>query len=450
MKRALGNAALVLAIILIPFLLGALIVGGKAPVGRNSRSTTRVGHKAFYLVLEELGFRVRRFERGLETLPSERAVLLAVEPGPALFRERGRFAGGLLSWLADGNAALVTLGPDPDWSAELDDGTGELGTRAQQAIQLAEDLRDRARRRSAREEKAADRTKEQPSEPDVGTEDLDPNESWGSIHLLSLVDLEALGEARLDADLDTPAALTGTLARALEGTAGLALTRPRVFTELRPPKRPYQTLASAGGQPLLIELSIGEGRLLLLSEPRMLQNVALGRAAHARLAVRAVERLAAHAGTDRILFEEFSHGGREASTVVDVAFTTRARWVTLQLLLAILVWLLLATRRSRSVVPFEVPPRRSKDEVIDAMASLFLRANDTPGAARRLIELTRRRVQSSLPPGAEVHLPSIVASRTGRPREEIEQLLDPGTVSNARALVQRAAQLRELRSALDR
>lgn len=447
MKRAVGNTIFILTIVLVPFLLGALIVGGKAPVGRNSRSSTRVGHKALYLVLEELGFRVRRFERGVETLPEEPAVLLAVEPGPALFRERGRFAGGLVSWIEKGNAALVTLGPDPDRAAELDDDTGELGTRAEQAIRLARDLRDQAR---ARAEKSAEPgEKERAGVHETAGEALDPNESWGSVNLLSLVDLEALDETRLDVDLTTPVPLTGTLAASLEGTPELALTRPRVFVELRSPDRPYERLASAGGRPLLIELTLGEGRLLLLSEPRMLQNVALSRAAHARLAVRAVERLAAHTGTDRILFEEFSHGGREAASVVDLVFTTRARWVAMQLVFVLSIWLLFVVWRSRSVVPFEAAPRRSRDEVIDAMASLFLRANDTRGAAERLVELTRRRLQAALPPGAESHLDSLVASRTGRAREEVQNLLDPGAVTSERALVQRAERLRALRAALD-
>ena len=108
--RLRRTGTLVALFILAPLLLGVLFVGPTPPAGRTSRSATRVGHKALYELLGAYGFRVRRFERGVETPPAEPAVFVALEPGPSLFREGGQYARGLADWIARGHAALLTLG----------------------------------------------------------------------------------------------------------------------------------------------------------------------------------------------------------------------------------------------------------------------------------------------------------------------------------------------------
>src|SRR5688572_2362254 len=102
MSAPIKNTIVVLVLVLVPLALGILVVGTGAPAGRNSSSPTRVGHKVFFLLLEQLGYRTALFERGLETPPRERAVLIAVEPGPALLRDGGRYAQGLLDWISQG------------------------------------------------------------------------------------------------------------------------------------------------------------------------------------------------------------------------------------------------------------------------------------------------------------------------------------------------------------
>jgi hypothetical protein len=440
--RAFGSIAFILGITVVPLALGWLIVGGAPPVGRNTRSTTRVGHLAFYWILEELGYRTRRFERGLETLPEERAVLVALEPGPALFRRHGRFAKKLVSWVAAGNAALVTLGPDPDREAEVDDGGGELGLRTKRAVRFAEEIRDRARERA---------DVERPSDPDTVTaidfeEDLDPSESWDAIHLFTLLAVDGLLEDRIDRPRSAGIPLSGPLATEL----GLDLTRPRALSRSGEAAWPGEVLLESDGRALAIELRIGQGKLILVSEPRMFQNGAIGRNHHGRIAAAAIDRLASHAGTDVVWFEEFSHGGREASNLIDLALTTRARWMVAQLLLLVAAYVLWASRRDRSIVPVEVTPRRSKDEVIDAMASLFVRANDSPGALRRLVELTRQRWLGSLPAGSERALVALIAARARRDPAEVAALLSMDERPSERSFLERAKALGVLRREVER
>ena len=83
------------------------------------------------------------------------------------------------------------------------------------------------------------------------------------------------------------------------------------------------------------------------------------------------------------------------------------------------------------------------------MASLFLRASDTRGAASRLIELSRRRLLGTIPAGGDAELVQLVAERLRRGPEEIAAVLDPETVRGAKDLVERAEALRALRVAAD-
>ena len=135
--------------------------------------------------------------------------------------------------------------------------------------------------------------------------------------------------------------------------------------------------------------------------------------------------------------------------MIEVAVATRARWPVLQILVLVLLAIAAVAWRNRSVVPFEAVPRRSRDEVIDAMASLFLRASDTRGAAARVVELTRRRLLATVPRGAEKELVPLIASRLVRDPAEVEAALDPAAVTNAKDLVARARALRALRVAAD-
>jgi uncharacterized protein DUF4350 len=477
-REVARNTLIGAATFLVPIALGVLLVGPAPPSGRTSESPTRVGHKALHALAEALGYEVHRFERGLESLPEEPSILIAIEPGPSLLRDSGRYAGPLARWLERGHAALLTLGPDPDHGAEVDDRDQLFGDSAKKAIAYAKSVERNARERA----KATDRgRKRAPASPRRPASDLEPGpdledsdtedapssrveawDSWDIRHLAAFIGAEVVDQRLIDLDLAKSATLSGALAEAIGPSPAIHVTRPRTFRVLPAREdgaretrftRP-EPLLLAGGDPILLELEIGRGKLLLLSEPRLLQNGAIARAAHARLAVRAIERLAAHAHTNKIYFEEFSHGAREANDVIALVLGPRARWPTLQILAVALVWVSFVAFRRRSIVPKEVPPRRSRHEVIDAMASLFFRAGDTEGAARRLIALSRRRIARILGVGAQAatteELVRSAKLRAGDLRaEELRACLGDDGVGSRRALVERARRLRALRVDLD-
>jgi len=89
-------------------------------------------------------------ERGLESLPDDPGVLVVLEPGPSLFRDSGRYAAPLARWIAAGHTALITLGPDPDHGAEVDDRDQLFGERAKKVMAYAKSVERGARERAAR------------------------------------------------------------------------------------------------------------------------------------------------------------------------------------------------------------------------------------------------------------------------------------------------------------
>lgn len=456
MSAAARNVLVIVLLVVVPLLLGVLVVGPGTPSGRNTHSTTRVGHKVFALLLEELGYEVHRFERGVEAPPREEAVFIALEPGPAFLRDGGRFARGLLDYVSAGNGALLTLGPDSDRSAEIDDRDQLLGETAKRAIEAAREVERKAKERAEREKSAENAENTAPDRgidrPILSMDTFDPADSWDIEQVARFLELRVSEHRLLQVKKDDELRLSGPLAEQLSGGPPvLKITRPRVFRFFG--EQTPRILLELNGEPLLFEMSFGRGKLYVLSEPRLLQNGALARAAHAELAVRLVESLAAVNGKKVVYFEEQSHGGREAANIFELSWKTAAKWPLLQLVLVTLLWVAHVALRRRSVVPFEVPPRRSRHEVIDAMASLYLRSGDTPGAAARLAELSRRRIARALGApqlaGDPAKLAIGAAQRTSRAPEEIGACLADQGVASTTSLVERAERLRLLRIELD-
>ena len=443
MSGVTRNLAFIFAGTIVPLAVGLLVVGPSPPHGRTTQSATRVGHKALFRLVEALGYQPRRFERGLETPPPTPSVLMAVEPGAFLFREGGRYASGLRRWLEAGNGALVTLGPDPDHGADADDAGALFSDTTQRALDLA-----RAVERSAQDETRdrASAQRETTAAPPAPA-DLEPGSPWSARALSSFLGVELRPDRLASMRADTPCPLTGPLAASLGQAPVIVATRPRTWSA---PPASLRPLLFACGAPVLLELEVGAGRLLLLSEPRLIQNGRIGHGAHALLVVRALERLSAHAGSSVVYFEEFSHGGREASNPFALAFTTRARWPVLQLLLVIGVAVAAVAGRRRSVMPLVRPSRRRRAEAIDAMATLHLRSRDIRGAGARLVALNRRRLcrlvyADSASAGDPAQLAQLLGRRLEREAPSIQALLDATGIDDARALVTRAQALQALR-----
>ncbi len=207
------------------------------------------------------------------------------------------------------------------------------------------------------------------------------------------------------------------------------ISRPRVFGGVQS-SEDLQVLLSVDDRPAILQKRLGEGRLIIVSEPRLFQNrKLLFETDHARLAVRLAEQL----GTDSLLFEEFSHGERSHGGWFDLM---KAGW-PLSLHFALLICALLGWRlfRRRSPVPFVVESRRSKEEFVDSVAVWAQRTADHEGALDRLIELTKNRLARNWRVPREA-----LAAEASKRGVSADLFLRPAVVT-ADVLATRAAQL---------
>src|SRR5262249_6282060 len=120
-----------------------------------------------------------------------------------------------------------------------------------------------------------------PNDRETDAEDDARVEAWDSWDIRHLSGV--LGQSLLDGRLNelkaserTP--ITGSFREVLDEDAAIQVTRPRTLrfissagrTDASPFSAP-EVLLTVNGEPILVELGIGRGKLLLLSEPRLLQ-----------------------------------------------------------------------------------------------------------------------------------------------------------------------------------
>ncbi len=126
--------------------------------------------------------------------------------------------------------------------------------------------------------------------------------------------------------------------------------------------------------------AIGRGRVFCLPTAALFANGQLARGDNARFAVNLV---AAHAGSGRVLFDEYHLGNLGAESVGALLWRPPWRWVTLQLLLAVVLLLgRLATRFGPVRREPEGPARRPASEYVTALAGLYQRAGAREEVAR--------------------------------------------------------------------
>lgn len=147
--------------------------------------------------------------------------------------------------------------------------------------------------------------------------------------------------------------------------------------------------------PVALQYAIGAGELVLVCQPALFTNVALGEEGNAAAAV----RIALGAGDRPVVFDEY-YKGRSISGQPLALFGLYPYGVVLGAFLAALllaVWA--ASGRLGPALPDPAPPRRSLVEYIRAMAMLFRRGGHT----RFVLEVCRRGVLNDIE--RAVHLP---------------------------------------------
>jgi hypothetical protein len=178
-------------------------------------------------------------------------------------------------------------------------------------------------------------------------------------------------------------------------------------------------------KPFVTIYPLGKGEVWLLNYPRFLSNEVLGRVDNCILLCRlAEEALRRRPGT--IYFDEYFHGMRDRPGVGMLLLQPPTVWITVQgvLLAGLLLWHYVPRFGTLRVVP--PSRRRSREEFLDAMATLLERKADYAEAYRTAREDLIREMERDLglPAGTEPEQLLLEATRR-RPigQEPLRRLL---------------------------
>jgi hypothetical protein len=188
-------------------------------------------------------------------------------------------------------------------------------------------------------------------------------------------------------------------------------------TQVQWPGRRGRVWASAGGDPFVTVYPLGRGEIWLLNRPEFLRNQMIQFGDNAILLSRMADELLEER-PGPLAFDEFFHGLREQPGVSQLLLRPPALWVTLQALalLGLLLWRYVP--RFGALRP--VPPirRRSKEEFLDAMASLLERKGDYTDAYRTARDGLAREIEHEL--GLPAGAPAEQVAREAERRRQIE------------------------------
>jgi hypothetical protein len=153
--------------------------------------------------------------------------------------------------------------------------------------------------------------------------------------------------------------------------------------------------AEVGDRPLVTIYRQGQGEIWLLNRAEFLTNRLLGKADNGVLLCRLAEAVLAER-PGRLAFDEVVHGMRERPSALELLFEPPALAVTLSglLLLGILLWHY--APRFGTVRPLPKVRRRSKEEFLDALASLLERRADYADAFRTARDALRHELEREL------------------------------------------------------
>jgi hypothetical protein len=182
--------------------------------------------------------------------------------------------------------------------------------------------------------------------------------------------------------------------------------------------RPWGTIE---GRPLVTAYPRGRGELWLLHRPDVLRNQNLRQADNAILACRLADAmLERRPGT--LAFDEYVHGLRDRPGVTELLFRPPMTAVTLQALalLALVLWHYIP--RFGEVRPLPPPNRRSKEEFLEAMATLLRRKGDRDEAFRTVQFDLQRRIEDELGLPYDTPVDRLVAEAVRRRRVAPEPL----------------------------
>jgi hypothetical protein len=307
--------------------------------GSSTYASGPSGCKALYLLLEELGLPVARFEKPFLRLESRRGLLVITNPDAVKFT--GRELKRLKEWVSEGNRLLMFLSPASD---VVDEEPKESGTK---------------KGRSKVTVKPTDRL----------------SRYFG-------LSLKEMGD-KPRRELDRPLPGIGESARISVSDA----------VRWNKPSSDWTELVGDGDWPIVVERKQGKGSIVAVSDATLTSNKELGREQNLRLVLALILK-GGH--PSEILFDEYHHG----HAIQDNVWAYFGTSVFLSIILQGFVGagLFFYSRRAAYSGRFrslQAPRGRSSMEYVDSMANIFQSCRAGSAAleailARFLSQISRR------------------------------------------------------------
>ncbi|MBL0126740.1 MAG: hypothetical protein IPP83_04615 [Flavobacteriales bacterium] len=177
-------------------------------------------------------------------------------------------------------------------------------------------------------------------------------------------------------------------------------------------------------RPVLLEMTWGEGRIVLCSAPRALSNYNLLKNNNATFAAGVLSVLP----SDPVLWDEYYKVGRMENTSI-VRFLLKEpalRWAWFIALALIALFMIVYSRRQQRAIPIVTPLRNATRELANTIGRLYWHQSDHAGLARMLITHFKEEIR------ARTYLRTFaydaatidhLATKTGRERTEIASRL---------------------------
>ena len=330
----------------------------------NSYSGRLNGHRALYEVLESLGHRPARVEdhfarATMDSRPSAMRVLM-VEPSLYLMDRENDLIAQAADWVQAGGQLVVV-------ATELD---------------LLEGVRRRSRFEPGERRRGYEQAErifgEKGLIKGVGLEDLrvrseDSDRSSIPWHERDVVRIDRVQFERAEEPYTLEG--EGTLAAAVEGLLEVFLpkSQPRGLTgdDIERAEGKIEAIDEDGERIVIaVDFAVGDGRVLVCSEPALFNNFGFTKGDNAPLAV----RLAVGDANRDLLFDEYHHGAMPIGRPLAIFGIFPYGLIALSLLAATAVAVWYAGIRFGPPLPDPPPSRRSIIEYVDAMARMFGRS----------------------------------------------------------------------------
>ena len=168
----------------------------------------------------------------------------------------------------------------------------------------------------------------------------------------------------------------------------------------------------------------GRGQLWLVNRPELFDNKHLRQADNAILLSRLADEVLEKRGGD-LNFDEFVHGLRDRPDVVELLLRPPTLWITILgfMFVGLIVWHF--APRFGKFQPEARPRRRSKEEFLDAMASLLERKGDSGAAYAVVRDDILRSVEAELGLPNGIPVEQLVATAISYRGKQIESTLKP-------------------------